>query len=194
MIVGILALQGDYQKHRDICISLGVHSILVRCLDELRSCHALIIPGGESTTISMQIDKAGLRRGVEEFSKNKPIFGTCAGMIILSSNNPEENMNPLNIMDFKVDRNAWGRQIDSFSANVSLNFDQDILFKALFIRAPRIIEISEKIEVLASYNDEPILITNGMHIASSFHPELGVDYRVHKFFIDKINEEISITI
>ena len=194
MIVGILSLQGDYQRHRTVLNSLGVHNVLVRSLDDLPKCQALILPGGESTTISMQIDSNGLRSGLQEFSKNNPIFGTCAGMIILSSAKDEPNMTPLSIMDFKINRNAWGRQIDSFSADIALSFDQLNTFNALFIRAPRATCVPDSLEILASYNNEPVLITDGMHLASSFHPELGDDFRIHKFFIDKVNEKISVTI
>ena len=194
MIVGILSLQGDYQRHRTVLNSLGVHNVLVRSLDDLPKCQALILPGGESTTISMQIDSNGLRSGLQEFSKNNPIFGTCAGMIILSSTKDEPNMTPLSIMDFKINRNAWGRQIDSFSADIALSFDQFNTFNALFIRAPRATCVPGSLEILASYNNEPVLITDGMHLASSFHPELGDDFRIHKFFIDKVNEKISVTI
>jgi len=194
VIVGILSLQGDYQRHRTVLNSLGVHNVLVRSLDDLPKCQALILPGGESTTISMQIDSNGLRSGLQEFSKNNPIFGTCAGMIILSSAKDEPNMTPLSIMDFKINRNAWGRQIDSFSADIALSFDQFNTFNALFIRAPRATCVPDSLEILASYNNEPVLITDGMHLASSFHPELGDDFRIHKFFIDKVNEKISVTI
>ena len=142
----------------------------------------------------MQIDSNGLRSGLQEFSKNNPIFGTCAGMIILSSAKDEPNMTPLSIMDFKINRNAWGRQIDSFSADIALSFDQFNTFNALFIRAPRATCVPDSLEILASYNNEPVLITDGMHLASSFHPELGDDFRIHKFFIDKVNEKISVTI
>ena len=194
MIVGILALQGDYQKHRDVLNSLEVHSILVHNSDDLNKCHALIIPGGESTTISKQIDNNGLRCELKEFSKHKPMFGTCAAMIILSNAEPQINMKPLNIIDFKISRNAWGRQVDSFSAEINLSFDPDSVFNGMFIRAPKVNYMSDKLKALAFYKDEPVLLTDGLHLVSSFHPELGNDFRIHKFFMDKINETISVTI
>ena len=169
---------------------LGTNNIYVRYPKDLKTCDALIIPGGESTTISKQIDNNQFRKKLIEFALAKPILGTCAGMIMLSTSMPRANMSPLNIMDFQIERNAWGRQVDSFSTNINLKFDENMPFHAVFIRAPKISNIGMDVHVLASYNNEPVLLTNGTHVVSSFHPEIGEDYRIHEYFINNVNETI----
>ena len=186
MKIGILALQGNFCQHKIVLDSLGIQNTYIYYPRQIDKCDALIIPGGESTTISKQIDNNQFRQTLYKFSITKPIFGTCAGMIMLSSTKPTDNMNPLNIMDFRIERNAWGRQVHSFATKINLNFDKKRNFHAVFIRAPKIKMIGNGVKVLATYKDEPILLTNGMHIVSSFHPEIGHDYRVHKFFLDQI--------
>ena len=148
----------------------------------------LIIPGGESTAICKQIDRNNFRNPIKNFAKKHSILGTCAGMILLSSSDMSNNLNPLSIMDFKVDRNAFGRQIDSFSGNLFLEFDSTDRFKGLFIRAPKISQIGKGIEVLATYESEPAMVTNGRHFATTFHPEIGDDYRIHKYILENISE------
>ena len=191
MIIGILALQGNFIQHKIIVEKIGVQNILVRHPNEIDQCDSLIIPGGESTTISKQIDNNKFRKTLIEFSLVKPILGTCAGMIMLSTSMPNKNMSPLNIMDFHIERNAWGRQVNSFSANINLNFDINRPFHAVFIRAPKISNIGKDVQVLAAFDGEPVLLSNGMHIVSSFHPEIGGDYRIHEYFINQVDEKIS---
>ena len=123
MIVGILALQGNFIQHKILVDQIGVQNMLIRYPNEIDKCDLLIMPGGESTTISKQIDNNEFREKLIEFAIEKPILGTCAGMIMLSTSMPNKNMLPLNIMDFHIERNAWGRQVDSFSANINLHFD-----------------------------------------------------------------------
>ena len=190
MIVGILALQGNFIQHKKFVDKIGVQNILVRHPNEIDQCDSLIIPGGESTTISKQIDNNQFRKKLIEFALAKPILGTCAGMIMLSTTFPAENMIPLNLMDFQVERNAWGKQVNSFSADIKLNFDEKRAFHAVFIRAPKISKIGNEVHVLSTYQDEPVLITNGKHLVSSFHPEIGRDYRIHEYFINNIDETI----
>ena len=120
--IGILAIQGNFNQHKNILETLGVETILVRYLNDFDKCDAIIIPGGESTAISKGIDRNNLRQVFKDYSKTNRIFGTCAGMILLSSTNKSENLNPLGIMNFTVNRNAFGRQIESFSENIQLNF------------------------------------------------------------------------
>ena len=168
MIIGILALQGNFIQHKKFVDKIGVQNILVRHPKEIDQCDSLIIPGGESTTISKQIDNNQFRNKLIEFALAKPILGTCAGMIMLSTSMPRENMSPLNIMDFHIERNAWGRQVNSFSANINLNFDENCPFHAVFIRAPKISNIGKDVHVLAAFDGEPVLLSNGMHIVSSF--------------------------
>ena len=191
MIIGILALQGNFIQHKKFVDKLGVQNMLVRHPNEIDKCDALIMPGGESTTISRQIDNNKFRKKIIEFALAKPILGTCAGMIMISSSMPTENMSPLNILDFHIERNAWGRQVNSFSANINLNFDQNRPFHAVFIRAPKISNIGRDVHALAAFDGEPVLLSNGMHIVSSFHPEIGEDYRIHEYFINQVDEKIS---
>ena len=186
MNIGILALQGNYQQHNNVLEMLGIQSTLIRHSRELDKCDSLIIPGGESSVISKLLDNIQLRLNLIDFAGTSPILGTCAGMIMLSNTKATDNMEPLNIMDFEVKRNAWGRQANSFSAEINLDFEKNNRsFHAVFIRAPRISRIGKSIKILASYNDEPILISNGIHLASSFHPEIGNDHRIHEYFINK---------
>ena len=190
MIIGIFALQGNFIQHKKFVDKIGVQNILIHHPNEIDQCDALIMPGGESTTISKQIDNNQFRNKLIEFALAKPILGTCAGMIMLSTSMPRANMSPLNIMDFQIERNAWGRQVDSFSTNINLKFDENMPFHAVFIRAPKITNIGKDVNILASYNNEPVLLTNGTHVVSSFHPEIGEDYRIHEYFINNIDETI----
>jgi len=185
--LGVLALQGNFQQHKHILQSLGANTIYVRYPEELDKCDGLIIPGGESTTMSIQINRNALREPLIQFSSKKSILGTCAGMIMLSTENSSNNVDPLGLMDFYINRNAWGRQINSFSDQLKLNFDKTNDFEGIFIRSPRISKIGKDISVLATYKDEPVMITDGRHCVCSFHPELGNDYRIHSYFLDQIN-------
>ena len=185
--VGILALQGNFQQHDIMLKKLGVNTIYVRYPQDLEKCDGLIIPGGESTTMSIQIDRNGLRKPIKNFSKNKSVFGTCAGMIMLSSKNINNIVKPLGLMNFSVNRNAWGRQVNSFSDTLSLDFDKKNDFEGVFIRAPKISSFGGNIKILASYNDEPVIITDGMHYVCSFHPEIGSDMRIHAYYLNQIN-------
>ena len=190
MKIGILALQGNYHQHKIVLDILGIPNLFIRNVNELNGCDALIIPGGESTAISKLIDNNHLRKKLIDFAMTSPLLGTCAGMIMLSSTEPTDNIMPLNLMDFQVKRNAWGSQIYSFSTSITLDFDRNRSFHAVFIRAPKIKRFSKDIQVLATYNDEPVLFSNGMHLASAFHPEIGNDFRIHEYFINQINEKI----
>ena len=185
-----MALQGNYHQHKKVMDTLGIQNTLIRHSHELDKCDALIIPGGESSTMSKQTDNNQLRKKLNDFAIINPVFGTCAGMIMISSSEPTDSMIPLNIMDFQVERNAWGRQLHSFSAEVFLDFDRDRSFHAVFIRAPKITRIGDGVKVLSLYNNEPVLLTNGIHLVSSFHPEIGNDYRIHEYFINLIHERI----
>ena len=185
--VGILALQGNFHQHNTILKDLGATALYVKYPEELDRCDGLIIPGGESTTISIQINRNGFRKSLIKFSKNKSILGTCAGMIMLSLENTSNNVEPLGLMDFSINRNAWGRQVHSFTDKLELSFDKKRYFEGVFIRAPRISRIGDDLKVLANYNDEPVMITDGRHCACSFHPEIGNDHRIHSYFLDQIN-------
>ncbi|MBC8311279.1 MAG: pyridoxal 5'-phosphate synthase glutaminase subunit PdxT [Candidatus Marinimicrobia bacterium] len=192
MIIGVLALQGNFAMHQNMLSELDVPSILVKYPHELEKCDGLIIPGGESTTMSKLIDSHGFRHPLIEYAKNNSIFGTCAGMILLSSTESSENLNPLNIMNFTVIRNGWGRQIFSFTKEVEIDFSSRIKYLATFIRAPKIATISDSINVLSKLKDEIILLSDGLHLASSFHPEFGSDILIHNYFINLVKENEKI--
>jgi len=190
MKIGILALQGNYHQHKIVMDILGTDNIFIRHAKDLEKCDSLIIPGGESTTISKQIDNNQLRNSLIDFASTNPIMGTCAGMIILSRTRPTDNMAPLGVMNFTVDRNAWGRQVDSFSVQINLEFDNEKSFNAIFIRAPKIRMIGKDIKVLSRYDNGPVLLRDGLHLVSAFHPEIGDDFRIHEYFINKVDERI----
>jgi len=183
MLIGVLALQGNFDLHSTILKSININSMLVKTKAELNLCDGLIIPGGESSVISKLIKKNDLYHNIINFSKIKSIFGTCAGMILMSKDCNSKKVDTLNILDISVERNAWGRQIDSFNADVNINNNN---FNAIFIRAPKIISCGSSIEILAEINNEAILVSNGNHLASSFHPELTNNTAIHKIFINQI--------
>ncbi len=183
--IGILALQGNYYQHRQVLDKLKIYSIFIKYPDQFNNIDALIIPGGESSVISKLIEKNTLRQSIIEFSKSKSIFGTCAGMILMSSTACNNHISPLNLMDFTIKRNAWGKQINSFSANILINEIKDY-FLGYFIRSPKIKSIGSNIKILANYKDEPVMLTDGKHLVSSFHPEIGDDVSIHKYFIDNL--------
>jgi 5'-phosphate synthase pdxT subunit len=182
--IGVLALQGAFAKHADALKSLEANPILVRRPSELEQCEALIIPGGESSTISRRIDFIGLRNVIINFSKSKPIFGTCAGLILMAKTCQDPLINCFGIFDIEVQRNGFGRQNESFTTSINLGISvKEKPFHAIFIRAPRIKKTEGPVKILASYNDEPILIQQGRHLGAVFHPELSDDLRLHRYFL-----------
>jgi len=183
--IGILALQGAYQKHIESLSKLNVESRLIRKAAELENCDALIIPGGESTTISLLIQEFGLYEPVKAFAEKHAVMGVCAGMIMMANEVNDKRVKPLALVPFKATRNFYGRQVHSFTEDVKLNFD-DKKFHAHFIRAPGIETLSPEIEVLATHNNKAVMIGKGKHVALSFHPELTNDIRIHKHWLNKI--------
>ncbi len=180
--VGVLALQGAYQKHVDSLARLDVATRLIRQPSELEDCDALILPGGESTSISLLLQTNGLFEPIRFFAKNHPVMGVCAGMILMASEVDDERVTPLALMPFKALRNFYGRQLHSFTDDIKLNFD-DNTFQAPFIRAPGITKLSSEITVLATHKDEVVMIGQDKHLALSFHPELTDDTRIHKYWL-----------
>ncbi len=181
--MGVLALQGAYQKHVESLVRLGVKSRLIRKADELENCDALILPGGESTTISLLLQENGLYDPIKTFAESHPVMGVCAGLIMMASEVDDERVTPLELMPFKALRNFYGRQVHSFTADIKLSFDSDT-FKAPFIRAPGIEELSQEVDVLATYEDKVVMIAYGKHVALSFHPELTDDVRIHEYWLE----------
>lgn len=188
MRVGVLALQGDFSKHIEILTSLGVETQEVRKSQDLENCDGLIIPGGESTVMLRQLDFIQMREALLAFAEKKPLFGTCAGLIIMSQQVQSSSLQPLKLLEVEVERNAFGRQIESFQAFISLEFTpgHTKLFPAFFIRAPRIRSCGKDVQILAKLEGEPILVRQGHHLGASFHPELTADPQVHEYFIEMI--------
>jgi len=185
MIVGVLALQGDYCLHTKLLFDNKVETILITKPCQLKSISALIIPGGESTVILKLLLKNNFLKSLKEFSTVKSIFGTCAGAIIMS-NSTSNQMETLDCIDVFSCRNYWGRQINSFSEKIKLNFN-NTYFNAHFIRAPKFKCLSDTLEILSYYNDTPVLISNGKHLIASFHPEMTEDFQIHEYFLGMIN-------
>lgn len=188
MRIGVLALQGDFAKHIEVLRSLGVEVKEVRKPQDLVNCQGLIIPGGESTVMLRQMEFIQMRQPLLAFAQEKPLFGTCAGLILMSQDIQSSPLRPLRLLDVEVERNAFGRQIESFQAFVSLELmpGHSKTFPAFFIRAPRIRKWGKEIQILAKLEDEPILIRQGHHLGASFHPELTADPQVHQYFIEMV--------
>ena len=172
--IGVLELQGNYSLHHKIFSNLGIGSKGIKTADDLDSIDGLVIPGGESTTISLLIDSFDLRVPIKNFAKEKPIMGTCAGLIMMSKLiKGEKKVTPLGILDITVDRNAYGRQIMSCKQPISVNLNnQKIDINATLIRAPKVISNSDSVDVLAMIDKSPAVVMQGKHLGLSFHPEL----------------------
>ena len=184
MKIGILALQGDFHEHQVCFNKLRVKTQLVRSVADLNLCDSLVIPGGESTTISKLLNISNLDSEIITKSKNgMPLWGTCAGLILISNKIVEGDPDPLKLMDIKTSRNFYGRQVDSFVEKIDLFNDEDE-FEAIFIRAPKIMEIGKNVDILAITNDNsPVAIQSKNILGTTFHPELTDDLRIHKHFI-----------
>jgi 5'-phosphate synthase pdxT subunit len=178
--IGVLAVQGNFREHLRVLRRLGVRGIEVRKAEELAGLDGLIIPGGESTAIGRLIRLYGLEEAIRQFGR--PVFGTCAGMILLARGGPLEQM------DVVVERNAYGRQVASFEADLELE-DEIVPLRGVFIRAPRVRETGPEVEVLAVHDGEPVLLRQGRVLVASFHPELTEDTRVHERFLAMVREE-----
>lgn len=183
MQVGVLALQGAFAAHSDCLTSIGVQSIEVRTPQQLGSVDALLMPGGESSTMSQLLESSGLFDPIAtRIAEGMPVFGTCAGMILLASEilDGRSDQRNFSAIDISVRRNAFGRQVDSFEATINSSVGD---FHGVFIRAPRIERVGAQVEVLGSINDEPVLVRQGNVLAASFHPELSNDARLHEYFV-----------
>ena len=183
MQIGVLALQGAFAAHSDCLTSIGVQSIEVRTPEQLSSVDALLMPGGESSTMSQLLESSGLFDPIAaRIADGMPVFGTCAGMILLASEilDGRSDQRSFSAIDISVRRNAFGRQVDSFEATINSSVGD---FQGVFIRAPRIERVGDDVEVLGSINDEPVLVRQGNVLAASFHPELSNDARFHEYFV-----------
>jgi len=186
--IGLLALQGDFARHAAALDRLGAPWRLVRRAAELAECAGLIIPGGESTTLTRLVDRGGLREPLLAFAARRPVLGTCAGLIMLATRldgeAPRHGVLPLGLIDCLVQRNGYGRQIDSFSDDIDLSpLDGDgAPFPAVFIRAPRILATGPACEVLGTRRGEPVAVREGLAWGVTFHPELTENPRLHARF------------
>lgn len=187
MIVGVLAVQGDFAEHRSVLEKLGTDVTEVRLPKDLDNLNALIIPGGESTTQRRLLDIYGLTEPIKSYAKTgKPVWGTCAGMIMLAKDLTDDRPEPLKLMDITVSRNAYGRQVDSFETDLICPELGSNPYRAVFIRAPSIVHInSDEVVILGKLSDgSPVAVRQGNLLATSFHPELTSDVRFHKYFLD----------
>jgi 5'-phosphate synthase pdxT subunit len=179
MTIGVLALQGNFREHAAMLRRLGADVAEVRKPEQLEGLDGLVIPGGESTTFMRLMRLYAVDEAIKRFAG--PIFGTCAGMIVVDREH-------LGLVDLVVDRNAYGRQIASFEADLELVGETEPL-RGVFIRAPRVREVGEAVEVLAEHDGEPVLLRDGRFLVAAFHPELTDDTRVHERFLDLVREE-----
>lgn len=183
MKIGILALQGSIEEHKLMLGKCGVDSIEVRSAEDMKSIKGLIIPGGESTTIGKLMKTSNLDKEIK--NKKLPIYGTCAGAILLAKNIIGNYQPSLALMDISIKRNSYGRQIDSFETKLKIkNFKK--AFNGVFIRAPVIETIHNGVQVLSKFNNKPVLVQQGNLLASTFHPELTNDTRIHEYFIEMV--------
>jgi pyridoxal 5'-phosphate synthase pdxT subunit len=184
--VGVLALQGDFEAHQRSLRRAGAEAVQVRTPGELSEVQGLVIPGGESTTMLRLLHAANLVQHLKEFAGVKPIYGTCAGAILLAAGviNPEQES--LQLMDIDIQRNGYGRQLDSRVARIPMDSGD---LEAVFIRAPIIRRVGKDAKVLARYNGDPVLVEQGRHMVSTFHPELTGDTRVHEMFLSKVRSD-----
>jgi pyridoxal 5'-phosphate synthase pdxT subunit len=189
MIVGVLAIQGDFAAHARALRQIGVEATEVRSEADLANTEGLIIPGGESTTILKLIQEESLAESILGFGRQgRPIFGTCAGAILLAREVYNPAQASLGLIDIEVERNGYGRQVDSFVADVETPLEGGPL-EAVFIRAPKFKRVGPNVEVLASLNGEPVLVRERNVLAAAFHPELVGDERVHRLFAGMVKQQ-----
>ena len=189
MKVGVLALQGATERHHAVLDALGADAVAVRAPEHLAAVDAVILPGGESTTISFLLDSSGLREPLgERLAQGMPALGTCAGMILLATDvlDGRPDQQSLGAIDITVRRNAFGRQRESFEADLDVAGLDGDRFHAVFIRAPAVERVGAGVEVLASVGDRPVLCRQAAVMVCSFHPELGDDLRLHQRFLEEI--------
>jgi len=190
MKVGVLALQGAFREHIRMLKSLGVDALEIRLPGELDGVDGLIIPGGESTTLRKLLADYGFVNTVKKFAAaGKPVFGTCAGLIVLADRIGGHKQNLLNLIDIDVERNAYGRQLDSREAEIPSKFLGEDPFPAVFIRAPQILHTGPGVEPLALYQDHVVLARQKNILVATFHPELTGDTRIHKAFLQMLGRK-----
>ena len=184
--IGILALQGDFAKHAGMLASLEVETAQVKLPAHLKGLDGLIIPGGESTTLTIMMRDYGLFDPIVDFAKNRPVMGTCAGSIMIASEVDDRRVRPLRLIDMAVLRNAYGRQVESFITHLEapcLNGGGP--YRAIFIRAPQIERLGPDTQILMAHAGKPVMVCQNNILALTFHPELTDDPRIHHYFLEK---------
>ena len=194
MKVGVCSLQGDFEKHGYILQALGAEFEYVAEAEQLAGIDGLILPGGESTTMLKLLDVENLFRPLLDFARSRPLFGTCAGAILMAREVAAPSQRSLGLVDMTVERNAYGRQINSFIQTIDPSPElaertAPGALEAVFIRAPIIRKVEENVKVLATVDSSPVLVEQGRYLAGTFHPELTADTRVHQLFLDKIRHD-----
>jgi 5'-phosphate synthase pdxT subunit len=184
-VIGVLALQGAFDAHAKRLAELGAEACLIRKPEELAALDGLVLPGGESTTFLWHLERSGFYDALSSFVHDKPVFGTCAGCILLAKEVSNPAQRSFGVLDISVERNAYGRQNDSMILNAETTIPGGPM-EMVFIRAPRISRRGPKVEALASRNDDPVLVRQGHLLAATFHPELSDDRRVHQLFLDMV--------
>lgn len=188
--IGVLELQGDFDLHHKVFERLGINSSPVKVQRDLESIDGLVIPGGESTTMTLLIDSFNLHDALVDFGKTHPVMGTCAGLIMMAKYVPDERVKPLGFLDVNVDRNAYGRQIESSTEQIHYRFSDDVKMPlaTTFIRAPKITKMGNNIHVLGEFEGSPVAILSNHYLGLSFHPELdGIDL-FHQILFDPTSD------
>ncbi len=191
--IGVLALQGDFLEHSMMLRHLGINPVEVRLTRDLDAVDALILPGGESTTMVRLFDLHDLREPLQRrVREGMPVWGTCAGMILMAKSLVEDRPEPLGLMDITVTRNAYGRQLESFETDLDIPALGDTPMHTFFIRAPGFIEMGPDVEVIARLADgTPVAAREGSRVATAFHPELTNDFRFHAYFVEIANQVLA---
>jgi 5'-phosphate synthase pdxT subunit len=188
--IGVLAIQGDYAAHAEALAQSGAEPVEVRKPNQLDGLDGIILPGGESTTVLRFLEKQDFFETLQQFCQEKPVFGTCAGAILLARDVVNPPQRSLSLLDAVVERNAYGRQIDSTILTAETELPGGPL-EMVFIRAPKIVEAGPNVEVLARRDGSPVLVRQGHLLAATFHPELSDDRRVHQLFVDLVRNVTS---
>ncbi|HQU73767.1 MAG: pyridoxal 5'-phosphate synthase glutaminase subunit PdxT [Calditrichaeota bacterium] len=187
--VGVLALQGDFYLHARRLEEIGVRAPLVKKPEALFQCDALVMPGGESTTLVKLMRNIGLYEAIPEFAREKPVFGTCAGAILLSKGVRNHPVAALGLIDIDIERNAYGTQIDSFTDDIDLalpDFPEAQQVRGVFIRAPRIVRVGEAVRKVGFHRGEVVMVQSGNILAATFHPEVAETRLIHRYFVEKM--------
>jgi 5'-phosphate synthase pdxT subunit len=189
-VLGVLAIQGDFDAHANALREAGAEAVLVRKAEQLADVDGLVIPGGESTTFLKFLERDGFLRALQEFVRSKPSFGTCAGCILLAKEVLHPSQQSLGVLDATVERNAYGRQIDSVIELADTKLEGGPL-EMVYIRAPRIVKTGPDVKVLAQRDGFPVLVEQGKILAATFHPELSSDRRVHARFVELVRKHAA---